>query len=184
MNLAIEWEDTNCAKRDYQRGKRSCSQENIFLPIGSTKRGICAAWYVTPNAVCKKCWANSSLFWLWMANLPKKDQTTIITVASEPRFDGERNPSNANTIVRKWSIKKPGSLAENSAYQESQKPLHTTGNHFRPWPQARADTWVDGRLRQRQASNPSPPAHPPVINVNVRLTWAYSQRLTLKSIAL
>lgn len=29
---------------------------------------------------------------------PKKVQQTIITVAMEPRFDGDRNPNNANTI--------------------------------------------------------------------------------------
>ena len=33
----------------------------------------------------------------WVTDLPKRDQTTIITVASEPRFDGDRNPKRAKT---------------------------------------------------------------------------------------
>lgn len=32
--------------------------------------------------------------------LPKKVQHIIITVAKEPRFDGDKNPSNAKTAER------------------------------------------------------------------------------------
>ena len=33
-------------------------------------------------------------------HLPKNDQQIIMTVANEPRFDGERKPSNANTAMK------------------------------------------------------------------------------------
>jgi hypothetical protein len=34
---------------------------------------------------------------MYPPTIPKKDQKTIMTVAIEPRFDGDKNPSNANT---------------------------------------------------------------------------------------
>ena len=33
-------------------------------------------------------------------NLPEKVQKIIMTVANEPRFEGERNPAKANTVDR------------------------------------------------------------------------------------
>ena len=33
-----------------------------------------------------------------MKYLPKRDQQTIMTVASDPRLEGERNPNNAKTM--------------------------------------------------------------------------------------
>lgn len=36
--------------------------------------------------------------------LPKKVQHIIMTVASDPRFDGDKNPSNANTATDQFQV--------------------------------------------------------------------------------
>lgn len=84
-----------------------------------------------PQCCLQKLLSELLSFLLWMTNLPKKDQTIIITVASEPRFDGERNPSNANTIVRKWSIKKPGIISGEFSLP---RVAETIAHNWEPFP--------------------------------------------------
>lgn len=92
-----------------------------------------AQWCVEPagSVASDASFAMSSLGHKLHANsyLPKKVQHIIITVARDPRFDGERNPNNAKTIQIDenlvWS-------SEENNYQESPLPWHTAGFRFQP----------------------------------------------------
>lgn len=80
----------------HARREDSCRDEGILPTVSSSEGCIDSARNVTADAAHDHEPVDTIGTQLG-TNLPKKVQQTIITVAREPRFEGERKPNRAKT---------------------------------------------------------------------------------------
>ncbi len=82
----------------YVRWEKDSRKECLFAAVSSAHRRIRAAREIARDA--EQTMSGLFVATFLCAYLPKNVQQIIMTVASEPRFEGDRNPRSANTEMK------------------------------------------------------------------------------------